>query len=389
MSQYLFEEFWSDEAQVAIKREFVALLKDKNLLLISGAGLSKNFGYPRWKEFLDGVNKACGTNVDESDYKIEGNLDYLKYAQAIFDKSPPSDFNEYVIKSFDQKICKKPIPDYYEILIKLGFRGFATLNYDYSLEIIIGQLRKSELFRVNIIDFCGTDREYKIKNFLENVSEKKDEFGSVLHLHGIYETPSKIILTQDSYEEWYENGSITKLLESVKNLKEMLKNNVDPFKEITGIERRIELLYQDDDVLQSLHKKIIWSLFARYRIFFIGFSTDDTFFMNLLNVVIKDFTLPRRNPSHFVLTSYAQSNADDERKEKDEICKKMLERGVLPIFYPVKNSEYEKGLSEFILEIANLKQKITNDKKGIPISKTKSDLDKSVDDITAFTRELK
>lgn len=394
MSLYSHEDCWSDEAQHEIKNTIATLLGDKNLLLISGAGFSKNFGYPRWKEFLDQINKECGADVKEADYEVDGILDYLKYAQAIYDKSPTFDFNAYIEKCFDQVNCKKPIPDYYEMLIDLGFRGFATLNYDYTLEIIISQLKKGEIFRVNTIDFCDTDRESKIRKFLDNVSEKKDEFGSVLHLHGTYEKPSNIILTQGSYEKWYENGSITKLLESISALKEILNKEptIDAYEKITGIERRIQIIYQGN-VLQSLHKKIIWSLFARYRIFFIGFSADDTFFMNLLNVVIEDFTLPRRKPSHFVLVSCDPTGDDDEKRKKDDICKKMFERGVLPIFYPVKDSDYEKGLSEFILEISSRKKKLINENKvsqtSINIQSKKPALGKTIDEITAFTKELK
>jgi hypothetical protein len=393
VSQYSHEKYWSEEAQLAVKREIATLLNNKNLILITGAGFSKNFGYPLWKEFLDKVNEECGAHINENDYTEDGILDSLRFAQAIRDKSPKNDFNDCITNCFDQSKCKKPINDFYEILIKLGFRGFATLNYDYTLEIIIEQVKKVDSPRISSIDFCGTDREFKVKKFLNNISEKKDEYCYILHLHGIYDTPSNIIFTQDSYEKWYENGPITKLLESVKTLKNDLKKKLknDSYGEISELEKQIENIFQSN-VLQSLHKKIIWSIFACYHLFFIGFSTEDIFFMKLLNVVINDLTLPSR-PEHYILANYTPTENDDEKKEKDEICNKLINKGVFPIFYPVIDMDYENGLSKFIYEMDNLKTQVRdNRKKSQNVNEEKlqkTRLDKSIAEITAYTQRLK
>lgn len=393
MSQYSQEKYWSEEAQLAVKREIATLFNNKDLLLITGAGFSKNFGYPLWKEFLDRVNREFEPYIDENDYSKEETLDYLRFAQAIHDKAGESDFNYNITECFDPKKCKKPIDDFYKTLIELGFRGFATLNYDLTLETIINQFKKPDSPSVISIDFCSTDRESKVKKFLDYVSEKKNEYCYILHLHGVHDTPSNIILTQNSYEKWYENGPITELFELVKILRDDLYNKqiYDSYGKISELEMRIVSLF-NSNVLQTLHKKIIWSLFARYKILFIGFSTDDPFFMNLLKVVIDDFTLPSK-PEHYILTNYSPTGDDDENKGKDEICKKMINRGVFPIFYPVVDMDYEKGLRDFIYEIDDLKTRVRDEVKdshsGIDKKKPNSRLGKSLAEITDYTLGLK
>lgn len=393
MSEYNFEkQYWSNDAQLTIKNDIAGHFNEKNFLLITGAGFSKNFGYPLWKEFLDYINCESGANIDEAQFSNNGSLDYLKYAQAIREKCSANDFNCYISTSFDPEKCKDPIPNFYENLIKLGFRGFATLNYDLTLELIISQFIVPRPRRILSIDFCGTDRESKVKTFLDNISEKKDGYFNILHLHGVCDSPSNIILTQSDYEEWYEKGSITKLLESVKEITKDLndESTLEIYGKMIVLEKRIESIYQNNNVLQSLHKKIIWSLFARYRIFFIGFSTDDTFFMNLLNVVIDDFTLPTK-PGHYLLISYTPTGDERENVEKERICEKLIKRGVCPIFYPVENYDYERGLKEVIFEIECIKNRIKEDRTVTHTvkRKPKMSLDRSINDISSYTLGLK
>ena len=395
MSQYHYEYCWSEKAQLDIKKKIATLLINENLILVTGAGFSNNFNYPLWEKFLDDLKTFCHVKIDKNTLKFNGILNCLKYAQAIYDEADKNNFVNFVSESFDPCKCKKPIDDFYQTLILLGFCGFATLNYDHTLEIIIDNYVPGN--RTEPINFCGSDREILIRNFLNNATKKENNFRYVLHLHGVYNAPSSIILTQSSYEKWYLNGSVTVLIRLVDTLEKELKNNPPLFGKVSEMKRRIQMMYSDN-TLQSLHKKVIWTLFARYHLFFMGFSTDDTFFMNLLNVVINDFMLPKP-PEHFVLASYdsIESEADEQKNEeinrkKEEICDKMLNRGIMPIFYPAKNHNYEQGLQEFILEIESLKTQVQSDKKEqSPLKKRKTSLhhDKTIDDITSFTMGLK
>jgi hypothetical protein len=369
VSQYLHENYWSEEAQNKAKEYISTSLNENNLLLITGAGFSKNFGYPIWSEFLDYLNEQIGTPIDKNDSRCQtnGKLDYLKYSQEITkeynnDPSRRHDINNHISNCF-KKERFLITSEFYKNLMELGFRGFATLNYDFSLELLITKYRLTTV-PSSPINACNEDCQIEVKKFLDNLSERKDVFNNILHLHGIYTEPNKIILTQASYNSWYNRGSLTDLQNLLDQIMEEIRSFSDP-----GIEGKfaqmmaqIRIMF-DSGTLNSRHKKLIWLIFARYQIFFIGFSAEDTYFMNLLDVVKDDFTLPSK-PIHFVLVRFTPNTTELENDEKDSICDKLIKKGVWPIFYPVENNEYEKGLEKFVREIEGLKQRIIESGDG-------------------------
>ncbi len=106
--------------------------------------------------------------------------------------------------------------------------------------------------------------------------------------------------------------------------------------------------------------------------------------MNLLNVVIDDFMLPS-TPEHYVLTSYKHTETHKENREKESICRKMIERGVFPVFYPVIDSNYEKGLRDVILEIDNLKTRKSKESEELPVIRAHIENSHSAQKIDAIT----
>jgi ribosomal protein S13 len=390
VSPYPNEQYWSDEAQNDIKRHIATLLCENNLLLITGAGFSNNFGYPIWNKFLDFLNKQIGNPIDKTSpqCQTDGSLDYLKYAQEIANKyledpSRSNDIKNYIFECFNSDKFSVS-SDFYKNLLELGFRGFATLNYDCALELLINRYGLTNR-PSNSVNVCGDYSSIEIKKFLDNVSEKKDVFYNILHLHGIYREYGKIILTQASYDDWYNRGSLTNIEKLTNEIIERIISQNDPVTErkITELMSQIKFMF-DSKTLNSQHKKLIWLIFARHQILFIGFSADDTYFMNLLEVVKDDFTLPSK-PVHFVLTKFSPNEPDIENCEKELICEKLIKKGLWPIFYPVENNEYEKGLEEFVREIEALKQRICKDKNvSLQDNKQKISPDpaRSIKDIT-------
>lgn len=387
MSQINYQHYLLETAQLEAKSKIAALTDKKDLILVTGAGFSKNFGYPLWKEFLDDLKSEYHIDLDESKFSIGDDLDYLRYTQEIYNKCEENDFKNFISETFNPSKWKNPDDEFYNTLISMGFCGFVTLNYDYTLELVI-QHFKPEI-RPESIDFCMKDREIPIRRFLNNAFNKENEHRYILHLHGAYTSPSKVILTQDSYERCYLNGPITELVQLLADLKEETKYQPKIFPKLCEIERRIDAMYKDK-TLQSLHRKIIWILFALHHLLFIGFSTDDRFFMELLNVVKDDFMLPSI-PKHYVLTHFKSKESPEDEREKEKICKKMIDRGVYPIFYPVIDSNYEKGLRDVINEINNLKKRDDVDSGELPtngVPKVIQPSDQTIDDITFKTMRL-
>ncbi len=227
MSESSIQYYCSEAAQSDAKKKIAALTDKKDLILVTGAGFSSNFGYPLWKKFLDDLKSNCHVILDENQFITDGGIDYLKYAQEICNKCGKFDFQNFISETFDPINCKNSEDDFYKTLISMGFCGFVTLNYDYTLEKI-AQSFKPEI-RPEPIDFCIKGRKIRVRKFLDNASTKKDEYRYILHLHGDFTNPDSIILTQDSYERCYLNGSVTELIQLITDFKENFLRNSQNF----------------------------------------------------------------------------------------------------------------------------------------------------------------
>jgi len=409
VSQYQYEQYWSNQAQLAVKKDIAKLLNDQALLLLTGSGLSSNFGYPSWIKVLDDLNAEIGNSVNKNDPKCQtnGNLDFLKYAQEIESKyredpSKKNDIANFIFEWFSEDIFKIT-SEFYESLLVLGFQGFATLNYDTSLERLIKRYNLEEQ-SVNSINVCNEDCSIQVKNFLNNLTEKKATFQNVLHIHGVYSNPKSIILTQSSYDKFYNNGSIDEFQRLTQEITEKIREKRDPDLDglLSKLLAHIRLMF-DSKSLNSRHKKLIWLIFARYRILFVGFSADDSYFMSLLDVVKDDFTLPSK-PLHYLLVKYTpakldegndiQSEEEREKLDKEKICEQLVKKGVWPIFYPVTDNDYQAGLERVTGEIESLKNLVKKpDCPQIPtLMKPKSTheiMDRKISDVTNELLERK
>jgi hypothetical protein len=144
----------------------------------------------------------------------------------------------------------------------------------------------------------------------------------VLHLHGLYNYPEGIILTQRDYLRAYgelgENG-------------------------VSNPRGRI---------LDTFHRKVIWALLSMHSFLFVGFSMEDPFFMQMLTIVQQDFALDAE-PIHYAIMAYTSD--DDIEKTRVHLKRK----GIEPLFYRVTKSgstiEYPdyRGLEKLVYELAN------------------------------------
>jgi hypothetical protein len=397
VSQYLYEKFWSDDAQLAVKKDIAHLLDNNNLLLLTGAGFSNNFGYPMWGKFLNDLNAKIGNPVDPNDKicKTNETLDYLKYAQEIDKKFKEDSNGKYdliniIYTTFNpDKFETKEV--FYKNLLQLGFQGFITLNYDTSLEQLIQQFQLSQQL-VNPINVCNKESKIEVKKFLDNITEKKEIFSNILHLHGIFKEPNNIILTQSSYDDWYHKGSLAEIQSLTEQITTSIEKYNDPTTtlKVSELFTRIRIMF-GSGTLNSDHKKLIWLIFARYRILFLGFSANDSYFMNLLDIVKDDLVLPR-TPVHYIFEKYNPTKSENEKEEKERSCERLIKKGLWPVFYPVIDNNYERGLESIVRELESLK---TEKQDGIihpcspPHQKTPVLSRRSITEITDEMMELR
>jgi SIR2-like domain len=303
----------SSDAIKGVKRQLASALRAGSVILLAGAGCSVSMGYPDWRQLVDLLRENFAPRLvrgDELDSEFAerivgeirstGNMDaYHNFLEAQF--RPPSE--------------RDPYEDFHLVLVQMGFAGLVTTNYDDILETSVMAANNSGrgVYRCQTIDLCS--RQHPVFEFLRSLNSNSRP-SSVLHLHGHYREPEKLILTNADYRRSYGE---TQSREG------------------------------GDLVLDTLHRRVIWTLLAMHPVFFIGFGFADPFFNDVLKIVKTDFKLGI-DIAHFALMSYSSE------EDQAVISQHLRDHNIKPVFYEVKKDESGKpdhsNFRHTILELA-------------------------------------
>lgn len=308
----------------AVQR-LVSVLQDNPVLMV-GAGSSKIVGYPLWPDLINELNTLTpALQRGESE-------DLLIYAGRIKDQLSKEgrieEYYDFLRKTFQPDI--KNFAAFHCSLLNLGFKGVITTNYDIVLELAAS----SSSCWCEPIDLCSLEQKYIVSKFLRSIA-RNQTMNLILHLHGCFRNPKKIVLTQKDY--------------------------LDVYGEIIDEEK---LKY--GQALNTFHRKVIWSLLATHQVVFIGFSMSDEFFIKMLEIVKEDFELDTE-PIHFAIIS---------DKDKERTSKILRSKGVFPLFYP--HSEDHQGLQDLIFKVEHLTGKNSTSYRNIQ-PENKGELSNSID----------
>lgn len=297
----------------ARKGQLVELVASKEALLLVGAGSSALVGYDTWPKLLKKLERLacnCGSDFIVDERKRDGDpLEYAEDIQMHMKKTESLDkYYKLLYREFGPQYS--PI-DFHRTLVKLPFKGMLTFNYDKVLETALG-----------ISDNTLTIEEgaaLRVSEFLLSLDFKKYP-SRIAHIHGVYDKPSSIILSRADYIKFYG------LAPSKGESESKLQNIVPSW---------------------SLHRKLLWAILATRRVVFVGFSMDDPYLSEILQLVSRD--LWRWDESiHFAVMSISQETAD-ETKIKAKRLKETY--GVDVVFYEDFNNSH-RGLKQIIAEIA-------------------------------------
>jgi len=317
-SASLSESGYMNNENEKAKQQLISILKARQAVLFAGAGCSKVAGYPLWDELLIGMIKDLTPSLSKPQ-----NIDNMAFADIIknqmIKEAREKEYYKYLEKCFKPRNDRNHT-NFHCALVQLGFSGIITTNYDILLETAVGESFSTDSFylRCDPIDLC-LPKPYRVFDFLRNLSPNTNH-SHVLHIHGYYENTENIILTERDYLKKY--GQFDDTFEQSSNR-----------------------------ILDTIHRKVIWSILATHPIVFVGFSMDDEFFMRMLNIVQQDFELGY-DPVYFSIMGYG-NNEDLERTLM--ILKK---NGVVPIFYhapkpsPLFNADHS-GLERLVFDIAD------------------------------------
>ena len=250
-----------------VHREAVlSLISSGEAIAFVGAGLSLPLKYPSWDALLATL-QAQAHQIATFNPPDHIQHDFLQYAEAIKDHFKKTDggidqYRNLIGREFSPRDSGENCTRTHQCLVKLPFRAFITTNYDVCIELALQDFSMAEMGRARtdpgvIIKANKADR-HLISLFLRSISKKSERHCCfVAHLHGRWDDTQNIILTTTDYADAYGDAPVH-------------SSNHLGSQSIT------------------LHRQLIWSLFATRRMVFVGCSMDDPYIKRLLDTVARD-----------------------------------------------------------------------------------------------------
>jgi hypothetical protein len=196
--------------------KLISEMRTGQTLAFTGAGVSVAAGYPTWAQLIEKLAQKTREKVGdevrwgEGDISIEvvAKLNFLVAAQ-IFAEALGSDYHTILRHEFGPK--KDSFPDV-QTLAGLPFRHFLTSNYDPTLESAISEPGQ------NCPYLCLHDDKAAAK-FLCDLTNRQQQ-RHVVHVHGRYDVPERIVLTEDQYGSQYTNSAVVKGFWTIVTIRE-------------------------------------------------------------------------------------------------------------------------------------------------------------------------
>jgi hypothetical protein len=309
------------------KQHLLGTLKTRRAVLLGGSGSSAFVGYPLWNQLADEMREMFAPHLawakDMSAMTFAG-----KIVDEIKSNNQLQDYYNFLDRRFEPRQDRaKQHDDFHVALVRLGFCGLVTTNYEEVIESAAIEAYTSDVgpWRCVPVDLCQR-RSYRVFDFFRSLA-MGGRPRSVLHLHGHHLNPEGIILTEDDYRRNYGEPPHYDTQDRAQNV-----------------------------ILDSLHRKVLWTLFATHPLVFVGFSLRDGFFDHMMRVVKEDFVLGS-DPAHYALMG---ATTDEDRKGIGEYLRL---RNTMPVFYHVP--EVQEGQAQ---DHSDLKRLINELAAGVGVT---------------------
>lgn len=162
--------------------ELKTSIKNGNVILFVGAGISATLGLPNWSQLISHIADELG--YDERIFKLYG--DSLALAEFYeINKGHIGELRSWMDTKWniDPEVIKKSA--IYEAIVKLNFPQIYTTNYDHCLETAFAAWNKNYKRIVSVDDFVNS-----------NNTETQ-----IIKFHGDTISDRSIVLTESSYFE--------------------------------------------------------------------------------------------------------------------------------------------------------------------------------------------
>lgn len=183
---------------VPVPREVREAANCGKLIFFVGSGVSQRLNLPSWDQLANKVLEKLASLevIDYNDVQALKSLDPRKKLSIAEILKSDLDYENYFKSPKDAK------SDIYKQLNKIGCT-FVTTNYDFNLEPAPTE---------SISDSTTQGRGTRITSCNLTYPNILDDIGNVIHLHGVCDQPSKMVLTMSDYLKLYDNKYVQALL---------------------------------------------------------------------------------------------------------------------------------------------------------------------------------
>lgn len=163
-------------------QDLIAALRDRNVILFVGSGVSNNLGLPTWGGLVTYMADELG--YDRDIYNSLG--DYLTLAEYYeIKKTSIGPLRSWMDRTWHSPEIKIEDSKMHRIIVEMGCPLIYTTNYDRWLE---------NAFHHYNVDFI------KIAN-VGDLTKLRDGVTQIIKFHGDFDDDSSIVLTESSYFE--------------------------------------------------------------------------------------------------------------------------------------------------------------------------------------------
>ena len=330
------------------KTAMVKLFVSQEPVLIIGSGCSVRLKYPTWPGLLanlTGLAHRIASDRGKEFRPVEPDppQDLLRYADEIkrFINVCDGRLDRYY-GFLSGEFGERPVDDFHRLLVKIPSRGILTTNYDPSLDLALMQTDRSTMTADRSL-VLEDDSTRSVSDFLASLNRDSGVPRRIAHLHGRFDRPKSIILTASDYGDKYHsrfsvaqretirdvlrNGAVGAQAVSVEGLIEQLESGIPPW---------------------SLHRKLLWSILATRRVVFIGFSLNDPYLGQMLELVTNDLWRWQED-HHFAIMALPDTGAAATKSDAERFQSKY---SVGVVFYENREAQRHEGLNTLIEEIA-------------------------------------
>ena len=159
----------------------VRAIRDRNVILFAGAGISAGLNVPTWREFISHVASELGYDQDIS---ASPNINYLTLAEYYrIRMGAIGPLRSWMDKRWsvpDERLSTSKV---HELIVALNFPIIYTTNYDRNLESAF-RLRGQKFNR--IVD-------------VRDIAKVREGATQIVKLHGDFDDDRSIVLTETDY----------------------------------------------------------------------------------------------------------------------------------------------------------------------------------------------